>query len=176
MNTNDIGYLAGVIDGEGCIFASKPWKKSKDRPNGRYHFDLKVVIINTSRLMLDKCGRILSDLNVEFKDVYTPHKRIKRPMWEIRIHKKSELRKLLPVLVNDLTSKKRSAEEVMKFLNKHDDLNPGIVRQYGLPEGYFEDYVKLYNILKKQKGKSPLSVETIRQASCKDEDIVRYSK
>lgn len=168
MNTNDIGYLAGVIDGEGCIFASKPWKKSKDRPNGRYHFDLKVVIINTSRLLLDKCDRILMDLGIAFKDIPTPHKRIKKPMWEIRIHKKSELRKLLPRIVDDLSSKKRSAEEVIDFLNKHEDLNPGIVRQHGLPDGYFEDYVKLYNILKKQKGKSPLSVETIRQESRED--------
>jgi hypothetical protein len=172
MNDKDIGWLAGVLDGEGCIHASKPWKPEHDRKsNGRFHFDIRVIITNGSTLLMEKVGQLLRSEGIEYKyrDGCSKHTA------EIVIAKKSEILKLLHLLVNDLTRTKRSAEYVISYIQKYGYSN-NIYGVKGASEENVKDYIKLYNVLKKQKRKCLESVETICYTSNVDEDIVRHSK
>lgn len=180
MNTKDIGWIAGVLDGEGCIYASKPWKKENDgmtrKDGGRYHFAVIVIITNTSSLLLEKVGKILREYSIEYR--YVERETTHHPSY-ITIAKKPEVLKFLSLVIEDLTCKKRSAEEVIKFISKwpYTPVTKGIkIGENAASKEKVNDYIRLYNILKKQKGKGPLSVETTRYTSNMDEDIVRYSK
>jgi hypothetical protein len=173
MNDKDIGWMAGVLDGEGCIHASKPWKKENDRKsNGRHHFDIRVIITQNPGLLLEKAGRLLCELGIAYK--YRDPKDNKHSA-EIVINQKSEIGRLLGVLLSDLSCKKRSAEVVLEYIKNWPDSTTHFGR-LGAPEQQIKDYIKVYNILKKQKGKNLISVETTRCTSKLDEDIVRYSK
>lgn len=162
MENKDIGYLAGVLDGEGCIHASKPWKKETDRKsNGRHHFDIRIIINNTSRNLLEKVERLLDEADIKWKERPCQRKKNNKQKWEISITRKSEIKKLLKLVIDDLACKKRSAEVVLDFL-KIEQRDMG---NKPYPKEYIDTYIKVYNILKKQKGKSPLTVEAIRQTS-----------
>uniref|UniRef100_A0A6M3JSM7 Homing endonuclease n=1 Tax=viral metagenome TaxID=1070528 RepID=A0A6M3JSM7_9ZZZZ len=173
MNDKDIGWLAGVLDGEGCIHASRPWKKENDRKsNGRHHFDIRVIITQNPNLLLEKVGRLLREIDISYKyrDSYDRHPA------EINITKKVEIKKLLLLILSELSCKKRSAEVVLEYIAKWPDSETHWGK-VGAPESQVKDYIKVYNILKKQKqNKSLESVETTRYTSQVDEDIVRYSE
>ena len=172
MNDKDIGWLAGVLDGEGCIHASKPWKKETDRKSeGRHHFDIRVIITQNANLLLEKVGRLLREQGIE----YRYRDGCSKETSEILISVKSEILKLLILLVSELSCKKRSAEVVIEYITKYG----GSRNNYGVngaSDENIRDYIKLYNILKKQKVKGLISVETTRCTSEVDEDIVRYSE
>lgn len=173
MNDKNIGWLAGVLDGEGCIHASKPWKKENDRKsNGRHHFDIRVIITQNPNLLLEKVGRLLREINIDYKyrDAYDRHPA------EIAITRKPNIEKFLLLVLSELSCKKRSAEVVLEYIERWPDSETHRGRE-GAPEQQVKDYIKVYNILKKQKqNKSLESVETTRYTSQEDEDIVRYSE
>lgn len=172
MNDKDIGWLAGVLDGEGCIHASTPWKKENDRKsNGRHHFDIRVIITQNPNLLLEKAGKLLREAEIVYKyrDSYYKHPA------EIVISKKLEIERFLLLVLSELSCKKRSAEVVLEYIKRWPDSETHW-GQKGAPEQQIKDYIHIYNILKKQKGKSHIAVETTRFPSEVDEDIVRYSK
>ena len=172
MNAKDIGWLAGVLDGEGCIHASQPWKHENDRKSGgRHHFDIRVIITQTPNLLMEKAGRLLRELEVAYKY----REGCSKGTAELVISKKPEIEKLLISIVSELSCKKRSAEVVLEYINKWPDSSTHCGNT-GATEQQVKDYIRVYNILKKQKGKSHIAVETTRFPSEVDEDIVRDSK
>ncbi len=172
MNDKDIGWMAGVLDGEGCIHASKPWKKENDRVSGiRHHFDIRTIITQNPNLLLEKVGRLLREWGIKYKY----REGDKEHSAEVVISQKPEIEKLLLLVLSELSCKKRSAEVVLGYIKEWPDSNTHWGRK-GAPEQQVRDYIKVYNILKKQKVKSLVSVETTRCTSNLDEDIVRYSK
>jgi hypothetical protein len=172
MNDKDIGWMAGVLDGEGCIHASKPWKKENDRiSNGRHHFDIRVIITQTPNLLLEKVGKLLRECGIK----YLYRDGCSKGTADVSITQKSEIEKFLSLIVSELSCKKRSAEIVLEYIKLWPDSTTHCGRK-GAPEQQIKDYIKVYNVLKKQKSKSPIAVETTRSSSEVDEDIVRYSE
>jgi hypothetical protein len=172
MNDKDIGWVAGVLDGEGCIHASKPWKKENDRVSGiRHHFDIRIIITQNPNLLLEKVGRLLREWGIKYRYREGDNE---HPA-EVVVSQKPEIEKLLLLILSELSCRKRSAEVVLDYIKEWPDSNTHWGRK-GAPEQQVKDYIKVYNILKKQKVKSRISVETTRCTSNLDEDIVRYSK
>ena len=175
MNDKNIGWLAGVLDGEGCIYASNPWKTRNDnkkRKNfGSNRFDIRILITQIPNLLLEKVGRLLREDQIE----YHFYEKGSKGTSYIIINKKSEILKFLNLIVSELSCKKRSAEVVIEYISKW-GINNHKYGCTGAPEEHVRDYTRLYNILKKQKVKSLISVETTRYTSYMDEDIVRYSE
>lgn len=145
------GWLAGILDGEGCIFVSKP----QNNTNGRHRFEIRVIITNSSKLLLKKVENILRELQIQYKLVDNSLKRIPY----IIITKKVEIVKILELVLSELTCKKYSAEVVMEYIKKWPDSETHWGRK-GAPEQQIKDYIKIYNILKEQKGKSFRFLET----------------
>lgn len=110
LSKSELGWLAGIIDGEGCLYARKVNKGS---------FDIRLDLQAVSKDMIDHIELLLSRLNVEYKrQPPTLFKLSTRPAERIRVHKKKSLFKLLNKLLPLMIVKKREAERILKYLSK----------------------------------------------------------
>jgi hypothetical protein len=109
----DIGWLAGMMDGEGCITLTL----GDDRPKGHMH--LCVAIANTSVLAVKKIESILSDLNVSFK-TYTSNTGNSDLKWkdirQVKVMRIDDVRNLLETIEPYLTCKREQALLMLAFL------------------------------------------------------------
>lgn len=114
----DIGWLAGIIDGEGSIYAAL-----KDSyPYFRYSFQ----IVNTNREMLDKFQRILSGIcdapKEQFKvfpKKYTVGIVGKKQCYALQIRRMEDMKRVLTATLPHLTEKREKAKFFLGIANKH---------------------------------------------------------
>ena len=142
----DLGYLCGMIDGEGCIAIQK---------NGNsYGVNLKVT--NTDESNIEAVQTILLKLGVN--PLIRDRINTGNPKWkgwmEVYLTKKSLIKKVLETILPHLKGKKARATIMLRFINNE------IARE--------EAYWKMKDL--NRKGQSP---ETIRETpDSLDEDIV----
>lgn len=104
------GWLAGFIDGEGCVFA---WRSKK----GAQAISVSLNITNGDWRAMEKCARLLNQIT----GFHIPVKlvsRAGRSHWFICLTKKQILLALLPVLLKDLTVVKAQAAHALELV-KH---------------------------------------------------------
>ena len=117
----DLGYLAGIIDGEGhigLVRRRRTWKKSL-----RTHYLRPVVQIGQAkRELLDHIARVVGEGSVAVHG--------QRGFYNLRFYP-STMRWLLPQLLSHLVLKRRQAEIVLEFMS-----HAGVVLNNGreLPE------------------------------------------
>jgi LAGLIDADG-like domain len=111
----EIGWLAGVIDGEGCISIST------DKKDNRLH--AQVFLTNSNQEMLIKARRIMLELGVENPRLHLHSigkskfsHRSNVPCHRIYIGTAVGMRKLLQAIFPQLTSKRVQAELMLEFL------------------------------------------------------------
>ncbi len=106
----ELAYLAGIIDGEGCITL---WPvERKDRPKGRHL--CRVTFTNKDNGILNECRNILNKLNVYFTQ--TLRKNCGCTTVEINraLEAKFLLEKLLPYLKS---YKLQRAQDFIKYID-----------------------------------------------------------
>lgn len=106
-----LAYLAGILDGEGCITLHLQ-KKS-----GRHL--CRVNICNTDVGIIEACRKILFDINVYFVEWVTqPTGLSRKPLSHIEICRQFEAKCLLEKLLPYLQSyKKQKAIDLIKYVN-----------------------------------------------------------
>lgn len=139
LNNEEFAYIAGIIDGDGCIHINKK-KGNKERS---LNFSLEVTIINTSEKLMnwlfDKIG---GSLYFEKKRLSPKWKRVYR----LRISRRQAgflLEKISPYLVR----KKRQAEIGLLLRSYTRKKEKGNTRR--LTEGEINERHLLYQEMKK---------------------------
>lgn len=164
-NVNDISWLCGFIDGEGCFTLRRrvPWRKQN-----HLTFQPELAICNTHIPTLDA---IASILNTHGLGCYiggeNPTNKKRHPNWKpsrrlvVAGHKR--LQKLMPLLLPHLRTKKEQAKIISDFIEFRSHKNTRDV--YGVEELQFVEKLKVLN----RRGSS----ETTRVPLTKSDDIVQ---
>ena len=111
INSITIGYMAGMIDGEGGVYLLKV-KRNK----GFTRFVPRIEIFNTNKealAYLQKefgCGRLYPNHRGNWLS--------KKPMWYLRILKLGEVHEVLKIVAPYLHIKKKKAELMLKYSAK----------------------------------------------------------
>ncbi len=113
---SDIGWLAGIFDGEGSIVINKRIKKHLTPYVGLH-------IANSDLLLLGKCQSLIKAITgnpvklYERKQYENSLIKSTKPCYGIDLHKQKTVYKILNLIVNHLTAKKRKAELVLEYLS-----------------------------------------------------------
>jgi len=106
MTEGQIGYLAGIIDGEGSFTITK----------ARSYFNVTLSVANTDLRILERCREITGLGSIRRQ----PDRRGKqhRPLYVWFVTARKELCALLPLLIPVLVSKKEQAEVVLEYCTR----------------------------------------------------------
>ena len=114
LESQKLSWLAGIIDGEGCIglysFLS----------HGKYkEIRTQIIIVSTNYLLILEVRKILDGLKISY--CVGLRKRIK-PNWKqsyyIQMQNIPALKKFLPFLLSYLIVKQKQAKIIQKFCNR----------------------------------------------------------
>jgi hypothetical protein len=112
--TLDLGWLAGAIDGEGCVGITRRNRVA------RLGFTLKphLQIANTDKAFIDRCAGILTTLKIPFHISSYDGKGRRKQAWQITVAGLKRVAKALPLLVPHLTGvKAEKAKLVLEWVD-----------------------------------------------------------
>ncbi len=117
-------WLAGAIDGEGCIHAR--WGTQTNPYRGATSSDkrlrIAVTIANTHPLFIRKVTECLLELGVPFASESLYRRENRRPMIQVLMEGKGKLLKLLPAVIPHLSCKRRQAELALELIRYRESL------------------------------------------------------
>lgn len=121
VKPEDVGWLAGIIDGEGSILFNKP--------KGIYANKIlySIYIVGTDMSLLKKCERIINQLiesngkkyNLAVKRYKQGIFKTNKQTYVIQIWRQESLRQLLEAVLPHLTEKYLKSARLLNFLQKH---------------------------------------------------------
>ncbi len=116
MDRAYIGWLAGIIDGEGNFTIRILFHNTKTLGK-RARFQPQLVIVNTRKSMIDKIAQIYDELGIKYR-IYERDRSLKNPNWKICHHiiiYATGLRILIP-LIKSYCDKLDEIEILEEFL------------------------------------------------------------
>lgn len=106
MTERQIGWLAGIMDGEGYIAIHKVW--ANDR-NG-YRFSVRLVVTNTNYEICQRCKDLCGG------GIYAKRKREgQKVVYQWYLYNVDKIVEILKLIVDDLIQKKELAELLIMF-------------------------------------------------------------
>jgi hypothetical protein len=119
MEETRLAWLAGIIDGEGCLTIFR--RTYTDRHGvKRMSPAANVTITNTSVEMISACRVILEALGVKYM-INDPHRGscyAKKPLVRISVRNYGSIQVLLKAILPYLVAKKFQAEKVLEFAQR----------------------------------------------------------
>jgi hypothetical protein len=123
VSKEDVGWLAGIIDGEGSITFQKPLKPQK---TGLKKIVYGVHIVNSNEEMIDKCVRIINQFDDGLGQLIEKKPKVYRKcafkmnkgMFQITIRRYGTIKNLLKAITPHLTEKRIKAEKLLNFVSK----------------------------------------------------------
>lgn len=119
MNTHDLAWLAGIMEGEGTfsIYHQKR-KTNKEGPNGQLRATISLT--NTDVFLIEKAYQVFKDIGVELHiSEYKNKKGSTKPVFDMSTARQENVRliceALLPYLFGE---KKAKAQMLLRFVNK----------------------------------------------------------
>lgn len=114
MNDIDLAWLAGIVDGEGCIGL---FRRANSSSNGKKIISVtaSATITNSNCLILDRCREILICKGIKFSYI-CPRNSTKRKLMRIQIRNYESLGKLASEIKPFLVGKRAQLELVERFL------------------------------------------------------------
>ncbi len=113
-----LGWLSGIIDGEGCVGLYNIKRNIKGKRNVPMIIPV-IAIVNTNIKLINEIESILDMFNIVY---YTCKRKSKnknwKPSYNIDIRSKVNCKKLLNLITDHLVIKKNQAEIVLEFCNK----------------------------------------------------------
>jgi|HubBroStandDraft_1064217.scaffolds.fasta_scaffold66756_2 hypothetical protein len=146
--TVEVGWLAGIMDGEGTITLNL----GTDRPKGHMH--LCIAFSNTSLSVIEKVQKILGKMGVNFK-TYCASKANRgwKDIHQVKVMQIDSVKVLLNILVPHLTCKRQQAALMLEFL---------AYRECGKRKAYTEECIALAGAIRALNHRG--SVETARES------------
>lgn len=96
----ELGWLSGIIDGEGCFTMSKGSK-------GGYNVGFKLV--NTSKTLITKFQEILTKLGIKYHTYSAFRADNQRPAWRLEVNGPEKLKHMLDILLPSIEDKYEQA-------------------------------------------------------------------
>ncbi len=119
-----LGYLAGILDGEGSFSCYVTKYKSNKLYSGKQRqyggITKNVMIHNTNLSIVETCRDIITDIIGE-PARFRKENRLTtkgKSVWYVWISGGEQLRKLLPVIIPHLVGKRRQAELMLELLSR----------------------------------------------------------
>ena len=110
VTATDLAWLAGIIDGEGCITA---------RQNSIRSLGFRVTIESVSTVMIEKVRNILHQCDVEYRTEGPMwRERSTRPSHRVKVDKKQAVQKLCNLILPYSVVKKSELTLVRGYLDK----------------------------------------------------------
>lgn len=104
----ELGWLSGIIDGEGC-FSMSPGSK------GSYNVGIKIV--NTNKIIVDNICDILKRLGIPFH-IYDSHRSSnQRPAKRVEINGPKRVQRAMSILLDYIVAKKEEAILLSDYVN-----------------------------------------------------------
>lgn len=112
-------WLAGIIDGEGCLIAHfVNVGKAPLNPSG--NLDCRIDIHVASPRMIEAIEKVYNDIGVEYTKLPPiVHLLSRRPCWKIRVRKRASVILLLQNILPNLRVKDAEAILMLKFFQRH---------------------------------------------------------
>lgn len=140
----EIGWLVGIIDGEGWVILGK----ALNYPSKRYRYIPTVGINSTSPLIIGECHRILDKYNVGHWIQQSKIRNVKwKDQWVCVIRGYKRIKQILPIIKDRLIAKSQQANILYDFIQYREKLNNWDI--YGEIEDNFYQEIKRLN----RKGK-----------------------
>ena len=110
MKETDKAWLAGIIDGEGCISL---FRRST-------YYVPSVKIANTNEKLINRCKEILDSAGIEYSVRYSDRGERKnaKPAWEICLESRPRVVAILTLIFPYLVSKDEQAKLVLNWCSK----------------------------------------------------------
>ena len=131
-NTDQIAYLAGIIDGEGTFYIGKHAIQERG-------FNARVLVVNTNE-------KLMNWLHCTFGGLLYSRKSKKNPHWKLKyewILNKSDILSFCKLLLPYLICKKEQAELMIEFRETYN-----IKTTRDVPKDILEVRFKCYNHMK----------------------------
>ena len=142
QQVKELAYLAGIIDGEGCITLSlQQYRK------GRYRLLPSIQIANTSQVLVDYLSNLLYKYGIAHHICWHKGKgKAGKPWASVVVQRFSMLKNLAVLMQPFLIIKKRQAEILADFLSGR-LLSDGRAKKNGIIDPYTErDFLLLFEI------------------------------
>jgi hypothetical protein len=114
----DIGWLAGIVDGEGSIHV-KYYDKYP-------HFRYGMFLVNTNTELLDKCKRIIREIDyIDHGDgLIVGEKKYRnnigtKPCYQLQVRRIGTIKCVLEKITPHLTEKRERAKNLLMELTRH---------------------------------------------------------
>lgn len=120
-SVSDIAWLAGIIDGEGCFTVKSPIRRlSGARKGSNTSYQVWIVLCNTSKTMVDRAARILTEAGVHYQPIRKVWKGKRATRWQYWLHvaRKDDVLRATELLLPHLTAKTLEAEIVAWFYRR----------------------------------------------------------
>lgn len=111
----DLGWLAGIFDGEGSLNAQL--SNRKNGTGGNVYFEVRVEV--TSFAMIERIMRVLDTVDVHYK--LRPQARRSmstKDIYRLSVYQRAHVDKLLTLLLPILTVKAKEAEAVLNWYKR----------------------------------------------------------
>ncbi len=146
QQVRDIGWLAGITDGEGCISLQKRKCHNGIHSQRRKSFDLipDILIVNTNWLVIEHADQLLKEIKIGHYIYSIKTVQDKKPRWSIRISGLFRCKAFLVEIGPYLIGKKQEAEILHRY----------IISRLSYPNKvtpYSEDEKKTYEVLRMLK-------------------------
>lgn len=154
----DIGWLAGILDGEGSVRISKAAPKKHPKPSAQYSVEAHAVT-NTDDEIIRRVRRLLDALDVPHRvySIRTTSRKDRQTFWKaahtVRVWTVRGIQKFLLLMLPHLTgNKKLRAELVLQFIAIPKPRSYGKGRR---PEALTTRYEALYQQQPFRSGSAP---------------------
>ena len=112
INIGQLGWLAGVIDGEGTITISK-----QNRGN-YYSYKPEIHITNINFLILRKAQFLFKKISGDHVKIFVTDNKRENKVYRVRVQSINGCKNILKALTPHLIGKKKQAEIVLKWLSR----------------------------------------------------------
>lgn len=147
----ELGWMCGIIDGEGCFGI---WKRGGERKDFKPGFRMA----NTSKELVDTFCKLLDNLSCAYHiTYYKPRSETTKEYWVVTIEGFKRLQKFLPLVKDFLVEKKQQANLINEWIE-------GRATKWHRAE-YSEKELEIVDILSKKnfRGKRNEGSTTIRK-------------
>jgi hypothetical protein len=146
----DAAWLAGIIDGEGCIHTTYAnGKKSKN------HYRCRVEVRNTDPFMIQRITQILANSQIQFFLQFVKYEGKWKDQLVVVVTGYKAIQSLLKMVLPHLTAKQKEAQLMAEFINWRLNAHPMIGCNNGKNmEVLREKYLELHHGLRMVKRRS----------------------